>query len=225
MILNPKKQLIGFTSDLHMFHKNVIKYSNRPFQDMLGMNEAIRDRHNSIFDKDAIVFNLGDALLVPRIEGERDTDPRLLKQAEDLIQTFNGKIHYLPGNHESQIDIIRKHWKVVPQIYEVQIEDEDTEKGKQSIVMCHYAFRVWSESHHGSWHVYGHSHAGLKNDFGDLMQDYEFTLSMDVGVDTNNYYPYTYEDIKKHMATKTFRASDHHSAKMSGISGADDLSK
>jgi hypothetical protein len=24
-------------------------------------------------------------------------------------------------------------------------------------VLCHYAMRVWNRSHHGAWHLYGHS--------------------------------------------------------------------
>jgi len=224
MILNPKHQRIGFTSDAHGFHKNIIKYSNRPFKDVMEMNEVIRDRHNQMFDNDDIIFNLGDALLVPRKKGEKYTDPDLLSQAENWIKTFRGRIHYLPGNHESQLSLIRQYWKIMPQLCEVHFEDDDAENGRQSIVLCHYALRTWNKAHHSSWHLYGHSHAGLKNDFGDLMQDYEFTLSMDVGVDTNNFYPYLYEDIKTRMSTKTFRATDHHSARMSNFSG-EDLSK
>ena len=33
-------QNVWFTSDLHLHHKNVIKYSKRPFQDIDQMNEA-----------------------------------------------------------------------------------------------------------------------------------------------------------------------------------------
>lgn len=224
MRINPNLQQVGFTSDYHLFHKNIIKYSNRPFKDMLEMNEEIRDRHNQVFDKDSIVFNLGDALLVPRLANSKETDPYYLRQAESLLSTFKGKIFYLPGNHEAQLDLIRRQWKIIPQLYEVSIDDPDAQKGKQSIVLCHYALRTWSRAHHGSWHLYGHSHAGLKNDFGDLMQDYQYTLSMDVGVDANDFYPYLYEDVKVHMSTKTFRAIDHHSARMGGF-GGEDLSK
>lgn len=214
MILNPKHQRIGFTSDAHGFHKNIIKYSDRPFNNVAEMNEEIRDRHNSIFDKDDIIFNLGDALLVPRKQGSKETDPVYLAQAENWLKTFNGKIFYLPGNHESQLDLIRRYWKIVPQLYEVTIEDNDANKGRQSIVMCHYALRTWNKAHYGAMHLFGHSHGGLMNDNGESMQNYPYTLSMDVGVDTNDFYPYTYEDVKKHMATKTFRASDHHSSTM-----------
>jgi hypothetical protein len=31
----------------------------------------------------------------------------------------------------------------------------------QPIVLCHYAMRVWNRSHHGAWHLYGHSRGNL----------------------------------------------------------------
>jgi calcineurin-like phosphoesterase family protein len=210
MILDPTRQRIGFTADAHAYHHNVIKYSNRPFKNVMEMNEEIRDRHNSMFDKDDIVFNLGDALLLPRRKNSNEITPELKAEVENWLKSFNGKIFYIPGNHESHIDIIRKHWKIVPQLYEVTIEDDDAHKGRQSIVMCHFAMRNWSKAHYGAIHLFAHSHGSQTSDTGENMRDYKYSLSMDVGVDTNNYYPYTYEDVKKHMATKIFTPLDHH---------------
>jgi calcineurin-like phosphoesterase family protein len=224
MTINPNIQQVGFTSDYHLFHRNIIKYSNRPFSNVLEMNEAIRDRHNATFDKDAVVFNLGDALLLPRERGKKHPSDEDIRLAESLLSTFKGRIHYLPGNHESSLDLIRARWKIMPQLYEVHFEDNDAENGRQSIVLCHYALRTWNKAHHSSWHLYGHSHGGLMNDNREMMQDYPYTLSMDVGVDSNDFYPFLYQDIKAHMATKTFRPTDHHSGRMGGF-GGEDLSK
>lgn len=224
MILNPKQQRIGFTSDLHAYHNNIIKYSHRPFKSADEMNEVIRDRHNSMFDKDDIIFNIGDGLLVPKDRATKRIDPIKLAQAEDWIKTFNGRIFYLPGNHEQQINLIRRHWRIMPQYFEIFVKDDDAKHGEQMIALFHYACRTWNKAHHGSWHLYGHSHGGLVDDNGNLMQDSKYSLSMDVGVDTNDYYPYLYEEIKLKMSTKIFRPSDHHSAKM-GDFGGEDLSK
>jgi hypothetical protein len=35
-------------------------------------------------------------------------------------------------------------------------------------------------------------------------------LSIDVGVDTNNFYPYSLDDIAARMKQKTFVPIDHH---------------
>jgi hypothetical protein len=35
---------------------------------------------------------------------------------------------------------------------------------------------------------------------------------MDVGVDTNNFFPYSFEQVEARMKTKTFVPIDHHGA-------------
>ena len=50
--------------------------------------------------------------------------------------------------------------------------------------------RVWNASHRGSIHLFGHSHGNLP-DHGK---------SMDVSADTNNFYPYSIDDIIKKFA-------------------------
>lgn len=62
----------------------------------------------------------------------------------------------------------------------------------QIIILCHYAMRVWDKSHYNSWQLFGHSHGKLKEEGKQL----------DVGVDTNNFYPYSFEQIKKIMDKK-----------------------
>lgn len=204
MKLNLKDQRIGFSSDLHLFHHNIIQYSNRPFKDIMEMNEAIRDNHNRIFGKRDIIFNLGDAIVIPRYKHNLS----YINSIEGLLKSFHGEIYYIPGNHERQLDYIARCWKVLPQLYEISVYEPDGKR--QNIVMCHYAMRVWNRSHHGSWHLFGHSHGDLCNDLNIPMVAHETSLSMDVGIDCNNYKPFLYEDIKNHMLTKKFKPVDHH---------------
>ena len=70
------------------------------------------------------------------------------------------------------------------------------------IFLSHYAHKVWPKNHYDTYHLYGHSHGSLKDD--------EYSLSFDVGVDTNNFYPYSLEDVRKKMSIKLFRPVDHH---------------
>jgi calcineurin-like phosphoesterase family protein len=37
-----------FSSDYHFYHKNVIKYCNRPFNNVEEMNEKIISNHNKL---------------------------------------------------------------------------------------------------------------------------------------------------------------------------------
>ena len=64
----------------------------------------------------------------------------------------------------------------------------------QNIICCHYMMKIWPKSHYNSWQLFGHSHGGM-NGRTEGKQ-------MDVGVDTNNFYPYSFEEIKTIMNLK-----------------------
>jgi hypothetical protein len=57
---------------------------------------------------------------------------------------------------------------------------------------------VWPRSHYGSIHLYGHSHDMLSHN----------GKAMDVGVDGNNYHPYSFEEIVNRLKDKPI--SNHH---------------
>ncbi len=95
-----------------------------------------------------------------------------------LIHRLNGNHVFLEGSHDRWL-------KGAKQIWERHIEGI-------SIICCHYSLRVWAKSHYNSYHLYGHSHGNLPSE----------GKSMDVGVDTNNFYPYSFDDIKRIMKDK-----------------------
>ena len=105
-----------------------------------------------------------------------------MKKAYEIINRMNGKCILLRGSHDSWIKRQKSFFK---DIFEKKIEEH-------YVVVCHYALRVWPRSHYGSWHLYGHSHGTLPS----------IGKSMDIGVDTNNFYPYSFEDIKRIMKEK-----------------------
>jgi hypothetical protein len=55
-------------------------------------------------------------------------------------------------------------------------------------------------SHHGAWHLYGHSHGNLP--------DTPTSLSMDVGVDTHDFQPWHFDEINLLMTEKAKRLSE-----------------
>ncbi len=173
---------IWFTSDHHFGHKNIIEFSKRPFANADEMNAELVIRWNEKVAQDDLVYHLGDFSLMSA------------GKVRNLIGQLNGRICLITGNHESAALECSDCFEWIKDYYELTVSDIDAHKGERFIVLFHYAMRVWNASHYGTWHLYGHSH-------GDLPDD-ETSLSFDVGVDSHNFYPLSYQDVKNIMAKK-----------------------
>jgi calcineurin-like phosphoesterase family protein len=106
------------------------------------------------------------------------------KNKEKYCERLNGSIVFIRGSHDRDINLS----------YMMIIEPEgllDEYGNQRSITLCHYAMRSWDKSHYASWHLFGHHHRNLE----------PYGLSFDIGVDTNNFYPYSLEDVKEKMKT------------------------
>lgn len=101
--------------------------------------------------------------------------------AQDIINQLNGNHIFIKGNHDKWF----KNNKLL--LWEKYID-------KKHFVVCHYAMRTWNRSCHNSIHLYGHSH-GMLPDMKNR--------SMDIGVDTNNYFPYSINEILEVMKNRT----------------------
>lgn len=177
-------QKIWFTSDHHFGHQNIIRFSNRPFASTAEMNEVMVQRWNARVAPGDVVYHLGDFAFLP--------PPGIRALREQL----HGTIRLLRGNHDKSIDACASCFDWIKDYYELKVEDADAVGGKRKIILLHYALRVWNASHHGAWHLYGHSHGELPDD--------PASLSLDVGVDCHNFYPISYEEVKSLMAQKTW---------------------
>jgi calcineurin-like phosphoesterase family protein len=77
-----------FISDLHFYHRNVIKYDNRPFKDLTEMHEELIKRWNKKVKKGDTVFVLGDFIF------------RGPKQGKEIVDQLNGRKIFVKGNHD-----------------------------------------------------------------------------------------------------------------------------
>jgi calcineurin-like phosphoesterase family protein len=155
------------------------------------MNSKIIENHNSLVKPDDICFFLGDFCF-----GD-------LSQWEYYRNQLNGNITLIKGNHDKiQNGQVAHLFDGVYDYLELKVNDKDARDDTQLIVLCHYAFRVWNKSHHGAWHLYGHSHGTLPDDPN--------SQSFDCGVDCHNYKPLSYQEVKNIMKTKSFTPIDHH---------------
>lgn len=180
-------QNIWFTSDQHYHHKNIIKYSNRPFASVAEMNEAMIRNYNSVVMPHDNVYHMGDFGFCT------------IEQADQILTRLNGRKFFIWGNHDKIMEknpaMMKKHFVWAKNMAEIKI-------GDTKVVLCHYAMRVWNRSHHGAVQLYGHSHGTLPDDPN--------ALSMDIGVDPNGFYPINWTGVQKHMAKKTWKPVDHH---------------
>lgn len=160
---------IYFTSDQHFGHANVIKYTNRPFKSVEEMDEELIKRWNERIKFNDLVYHLGDFSLLP------------YKHVYNYLDRLNGTICVIPGSHD-------KRWvrhannfvnvTILPSLITYIFKDFP-------FILCHYPMLSWDRSHYGSIHLHGHSHGTIPNE----------GKRMDVGVDTNNFYPYSLEEI------------------------------
>lgn len=162
------------TSDSHWDHDNIIKYSNRPYTNTDEMNEALINNWNYRVKPNDKIYHLGDFAF-----------GKGLKHPEKFFNRLNGKKYLIKGNHDHE-KTLALPWDSINELLEISV-------GKQRIVLCHYAMRVWHHSYRDTWQLYGHSHVTLPE---------TDSMSCDVGVDGWNYSPVSFETIREKMKWK-----------------------
>lgn len=80
-----------FTADWHLFHHNIIKYCNRPFKDIIQMQQRMVYKHNQVVEPKDTVWHLGDVSLL-----SSEFTGRIRK----WVNKFNGTKHLVLGNHD-----------------------------------------------------------------------------------------------------------------------------
>ena len=128
-----------FISDTHFNHTNIIKFCNRPFNDVFEMNEAIIQNWNGLVKPLDTVYHLGDVGF---------------GRLDDIIGRLHGEKILIVGSHDKKLRISSDQFiKVTPQL--------TINSHGRSITLNHYCMRVWPGSHYNTWHLFGHSHGRL----------------------------------------------------------------
>ena len=79
-------------SDTHFNHANVIKYCNRPFEDVEQMNETLIKNWNETVSNNDVVIHLGDVGF-----GKKE-------EIAAIIKRLNGRKILIKGNHDNWSD-------------------------------------------------------------------------------------------------------------------------
>lgn len=205
-----------FTSDTHFGHGNIIKYCNRPgltereqeqllagerfkvcLDSVQRMNAYLLDEINNLVGPDDTLWHLGDFCFG---HGKSESY-KTAKAFRDRIACRN--VHLIWGNHDN--------YSIAPLFSSTHKMETVFYEGQQ-IVCCHYAMAIWNKSHHGAWHLYGHSHAGAEEWLDKALPG---RRSFDVGVDNaarilGAYRPWSFEEIQTIMKKRQGSVIDHH---------------
>lgn len=184
-----KNTKIWFTSDLHFNHKNVIRFCNRPFNDVKEMNEYLINKWNETVGENDIVFILGDFNWFPSS-----------KSNLSLFKKLNGKeIYIIPGNHDDENEFDTTLEKL-PRVHLcsdiVHVYFEDSTEGCSmlprkicEIALCHYPLMTWSHRNNKAINLFGHIHSTPEHRGSMEKLDTDLPLwkyQMDVGCDSKN---------------------------------------
>ena len=182
--LNSSEVNIWFTSDLHFGHRNIMKFCNRPWETVEEMDKALINNWNSVVGKNDIVFDLGDFAFASN------------NKWKYILNQLNGHHYLILGNH----DVSRYPGDKTMELFE-RVEHQMIVKiDDRYVYLNHYPYLCYGGSYRGHdqavWQLFGHVHSG-PNDIG---KDHDrlsmlFPYQYDVGIDNNNYYPVSWNQI------------------------------
>lgn len=175
------------TADLHLDHTNIIKYCRRPFGTAEEMNGRLLENFNS-------VIRPGDPLY---IVGDLCWSNFNVKGWLMLLKTK--ELHLILGNHDCDGEGRPLKHIPVEMFRSVQHVKRVVREGDQ-IFLCHYPMVSWRNRSHGAYHLYGHVHGNYTSP----------VRAMDVGVDTNNFFPYSWDQIRERLKDRPLYAPEEH---------------
>lgn len=184
------------TSDLHLGHANIIKYSGRPFTDVDHMREMLIKHWNETVSANDTVYILGDVAMGRREE----TLPALLR--------MNGHKVLFPGNHDncSFMYSEKKNWLDTVEMYTqyMEIDYTTTTYNNGEFNLSHFPYKephgldykgrdfsAYQLEDNGVPLLMGHVHELWKEKRTD-----KGTLMVNIGVDARNYTPISIDDVR-----------------------------
>jgi len=179
---------IYFTSDLHLGHKNIIQYCNRPFVSIDEMNKVLIDNWNSVVKSNDTVYQLGDF--------------SFNKNPKTYLSQLNGNIIHIWGNHDRKrylgelpkkltlqhrnMDILLLHDpSFIFNPYDIDNVYLTEIASKCDYIFCGHVHEKWKYNKLGFTYIDGY-----------LIQVYNVPV-INVGVDVWDYKPVNIEELIK----------------------------
>jgi calcineurin-like phosphoesterase family protein len=135
-----------FISDLHIGHENVLRFDQRPFENMFQMENVIIDNWNKNVKKHDRTYILGDTIWSPKF-----------KDWKEFLDKLNGQKVLIVGNHDAKDQTLAK-LKKENVILDYKYMDVIT-VGNKKVILSHspqpFYFKQYSPN---VVHLYGHVH-------------------------------------------------------------------
>lgn len=162
--------MIYFISDTHFYHSNIIKYCDRPFNNINEMNETIINNWNNIVNKQDTIYHLGDFCL--------SSDDEI----KNIFNRLNGNIILIRGNHD------RKPVKFYEEIGFKVLTHAPIILDEYKLMLSHVPLPD-SKIKKGYINLHGHIHNKKISD------DYSEKKHINLSVDVTNYKPISLDEI------------------------------
>jgi calcineurin-like phosphoesterase family protein len=154
------------------------------------MNRKMRDIWNEHVQPGETVYMLGDVGFAK---------PEILIP---FLRSLHGEKHLVTGNHDKQIKKMRQRL-LDERVFVSMDMAKEIYIGDDYFVLYHYGQRTWNKAHHGSIHLFGHTHGSLP----------PLGKSVDVGVDdkniTDEYRPVSLDEVLRFMSKRESHTKHH----------------
>jgi len=186
-------------SDIHFNHLNILKYCphrggpDTDWDKVAKMNELIISNWNSLVKPEDDIFIIGDVAM-----GQ-------IEKAPALISRLNGLKYLIKGNHDKtltkkQADGTRYSDGLFASVHDYLETFHKVDGKKHFLCMSHFPMSHWNGMNQGSMMIHGHLHGSPSGLTGRIK---------DVGIDTNNLFPYVLDDVVRELL-KIEVIRDHH---------------
>ena len=143
---------IFYISDLHIGHENVIKFDNRPFENVEEMESILIKKWNETVTNEDTVYILGDFCWLKEDDWIR------------ILDMLNGSKVLIRGNH----DLKEMSSKLKKRFADVK-DYKEIKDNCRRVIMCHYPIPFYKADYADNvYMLYGHLHSTIEESF---MQD------------------------------------------------------
>lgn len=165
-----------YIGDLHFGHTRVLKFDNRPFDNIEEMDRVLIETWNNRITKNDQVYILGDIALHNE------------KPYSWYLSQLKGQKHLIVGNHDRKLLKDAEALKYLVSVdHYLEVTDD-----KKRLVLSHYPIGEWNGFYSGNWHLYGHIHNSTDGVYQYMKQ---FDRALNTGCMINNYVPVTLGEL------------------------------